>query len=74
MSIYVRAKIDKTIYKNDTFRILACTPVGTYDNLVVNRYGDFIIKGDLDLLRKSRVRYVSCTRFSSNIWITIPSC
>lgn len=54
MSIYVRAKIDKTIYKNDTFRILACTPVGTYDNLVVNRYGDFIIKGDLDLFEENR--------------------
>ena len=45
MSIIVKCKADKEIYRNEDFRIIAFSPLQTYAELKISKYFTFSVKG-----------------------------
>lgn len=50
MSLVIKAKIIRTIFKRDDYRIYACSPMKIYEDLKLNNYNNFTISGELSYL------------------------
>lgn len=50
MSLVIKAKIIRTIFKRDDYRIYACSPMKIYEDLKLNSYNNFTISGELSYL------------------------
>lgn len=52
MSLVIKAKIIRTIFKRDDYRIYACSPMKIYEDLKLNSYNNFTISGELSYLNE----------------------